>query len=153
MEPKFLSSQAESKPLRKASGRRSFLLWILFFGYAYFSIAGWVRMIASIVNWYWLDFAGVWPGPLYLVLTGGLWGVIGLVGVIWLWLRRPWARLASMVVALVFALTFWLDQFLLYSYNRVGNNLIFAVGITVLGLLYAAFVLSPWDDLRALLKK
>jgi hypothetical protein len=124
--------------------------WVLFFGFAYFSIAGWMRLIDAVVDWAWLSYAGVWPGPLYLALTGGLWGIAGALAVIWLWLRRPWVRLACLGAALFLALSYWLDQWLVSSLNRGGNNLPFALGITLAGLGYTVLVLPPWNDLKGL---
>ena len=127
--------------------------WILFFGYALFSLAGWVRMIATVVDWHWYVLAGVWPGPLYLAITGGLWGLAGMTAVIWLWLRRPWARTASFIVALFFALTFWGDRLLVVSLNSYGSNDLFAAVLTLLGLIFALRVLRPLNEFRSIFKK
>ena len=144
-----LNAPPDSRPRdaerRDSSTRRGrpFWTWVVFFGYALISIAGWVRMIGALVDWDWLSFAGVWPGPLYLAATGGLWGVAGMAAVIWLWLRREWARKAAFGVALFLAITFWADRLLTTSLNPYGNNNLFAAIMTLLGLVFVWIVLQP----------
>jgi hypothetical protein len=120
--------------------------WILWIGYAFLAASGWVRMVSSIESWYWLNFAGVRPGPLYLAITGGVWGGVGLVALVWMALRRPWYRLVGMAAALVFALTYWIDRLLFVRPG--GSNAPFAVLVTLLGLAYAVLMLRPLEELK-----
>ena len=128
-------------------------MWVLFFGYALISITGWVRMIQTFIDWGWLLYAQVWPGPFYLAATGALWGVVAMVAVIWLWLRRRGARLAAFGTALFLALTYWDDRLLVFALNQYGANTLFAVGLTLIGLVFAGAVLQPWDEIRSLIKR
>ncbi len=132
---------------------RPLIFWVLWFGYAFFSLAGWVRLFDTVVDWYWLSFAGIHPGPLYLAITGLLWGTAGLVPLIWMWQRWPWARAAALIVALFFALTYWLDRLLFRTAFGSGGNALFALLITALALAYVYAALRPLDELRALWKR
>lgn len=128
-------------------------MWLLFFGYALISIAGWVRMIQTFIDWNWLRDAQVWPGPWYLAATGALWGVVAMVAVIWLWLRRSDARLAAFVTALFLALSYWTDRLLVFTLNQYGANTLFAAAVTLAGLAFATVVLQPWDEIRSFIKR
>ncbi|HEX9018232.1 MAG TPA: hypothetical protein VF806_03550 [Anaerolineaceae bacterium] len=134
------------RDLAPVQPKRSFFLGLLIVGYALFSLAGWVRLVETILDWHWLSFAGLWPGPLYLAVTGVLWGLVGLVGAIWLWRRVNGWRLAGSGVALLLALTYWVDQLLVASLDRYGSNALFGALITFLGLLYTLAVLRPWEE-------
>ena len=145
----------EEKPVAirdAATGRHPFWMWVLIFGYALISIAGWVRMVQTFIDWDWLNAAHVWPGPFYLAATGALWGVAGMVVVIWLWLRRKGARQAAFGIALFLALTFWADRLLLLGMNPYGGNNLFAAGVTLIGLIFTGVVLQPWDEIRSFKK-
>jgi hypothetical protein len=122
--------------------------WLLLVGYAILSAYGWTRLVGSITDWYWLStVAGIRPGALYLAVTGGLWGVIGLAALVWVFLARPGYRAAGMAAALLFALTYWIDR-LFVAQNGKDSNLWFAVGFTVICLGYTALVLRPEKDPR-----
>lgn len=49
---------------------------------------------------------------LYLSLTGGLWGGLGLVTAFGLWTGRPWAPAWARWTAVAFALWYWADRLL-----------------------------------------
>lgn len=143
-----LGDSLKSSPLEHAPAQRSrsFFVGLLIVAYALFSLSGWVRLAESILDWHWLTFAGVWPGPLYLALTGGLWGLAGLLGAVWLWQRRSGWRWAGMGVALFLALTYWLDKLLVAHLDTYGGNTLFAGLYSLLGLAFAAAVLRPWEE-------
>jgi len=107
------------------------------------SLGGWTRMLYSILNWYWLNYAGVKPGPLYQAVTGGVWGLVCLVALVWLWQRRPGFRLVGAAVALFLALSYWADRLLFASAGSGVQNTIFAAAITMVGLGYVMITLRP----------
>jgi hypothetical protein len=126
--------------------RRRWSLTVLLAAFLLFSLAGWVRMLSSIERWYWLNFAGVAPGPLYLAITGGLWGVTGLAALAWVGLRRQGWRLAGSAAALFMALTYWADRLLFMDRGGSLPNEVFAGVLTVLGLGFALVTLRPWKE-------
>ncbi len=122
--------------------------WFMWIGYAYLALSGWVRMAYAIGSWGWLQFAGLRPGPLYLAITGGVWGMTGLAALVWMILRRPGYRLVGMGAALLFALTYWADRLFVATRTSASGNIIFAVLITILGLAYAALMLWPFGTFK-----
>lgn len=126
--------------------------WVLWLGFALFSLTGWTRMIYAIINWYWLNFVGIRFGPLYQVISGGLWGLVGLAALAWVILRRPWYRLVGAGAALFIALTYWLDRLVVIISPDSGANAAFAVGLTVFALAFVLLVLRPFGELQALMK-
>ncbi|MGH2607278.1 MAG: hypothetical protein ACRDG5_11870 [Anaerolineales bacterium] len=50
--------------------------------------------------------------PIYLSLTGGLWGGVGLVAAFGLWTGRPWAPAWTRWTAVALAVWFWADRLL-----------------------------------------
>ena len=145
-----LETNISPRPVRL---KRSISLWALWAGFALISLLGWMRMVDSIQDWYWLNVAGVDPGPLYLAVTGGLWGLVGLLALIWMLLDRPWSRLVGLAAALLFALTYWIDQLFIANRDSAGANLPFAALFTLLCLLYAVLTLRPLPEVRAIMRR
>ena len=133
-----------------APQKRTLSFWLLWLAYLFVSVSGWMRLIASITDWYWLNQAGLTPGPLYLAVTGGMWGLAGLAAVLWIVFRRPWYRLMGLGVALFITLTFWIDQLIV---ARSPLNLAFAAGFTLFCLAFVILVLKPLPEVRAVFKK
>jgi hypothetical protein len=46
------------------------------------SIYGWLRFQQSLSLWKILIQIGIWPGPLYLAISGAVWGMLGLIAVL-----------------------------------------------------------------------
>ena len=148
-----MSSNLENNPTRGAPDAPSCLFWLVWLAFALVTVSGWLRMIHAIRNWHWLTFAEIWPGPLYLAVTGGLWGMVGLVVVLFLFLRWPWSRLAAFGAALLFALTFWADRLLFSRAPGSQSNALFALLVTLLSMGAALLILRPWDELKILLAR
>ena len=127
--------------------------WVLLAGLAYIFLISAVRLVTTIDYWYWLDFAKVSPGPLYLAFTGGLWAVIALAALLWVGLRRPWFRLVGFSAALFFALTYWIDRLFISTHPDGTGNTPFAILLTLILLAYVALALRPLAELRALKSK
>ena len=109
------------------------------------------RLVLSILNW---DFLVSWPGvsPLYMILTGLIWTLIGSLLLWGLWKARNWAPRLMLAVALTYALYYWLDQVFLRDHPVSGAagaqrillpvNWQFAAGATVICLAYTAWTLN-----------
>jgi len=128
---------------------RPLSLWLLLAGYLLAALFGFIRLLASIINWYWLTFANIAPGPLYLAVTGAVIGLVSLVVLAWIWLGRPGYRLMGTAGALFFALLYWFDRLVVMNSVDRLYNAVFAAGVTVLSLVYITIVLRPWPDLKA----
>jgi hypothetical protein len=144
-------TRAFAAPAARLSCWALLLRWVLWLGFAYFALSGWVRMGYAIQNWYWLNSSGIRPGPLYLIISGGIWGLVGLAALVWIVFHWPWYRLAGLGTALFFALTYWIDR--LFIATGGGGNTLFAAILTLLLLAYTFLVLRPLDELRSVLYK
>jgi hypothetical protein len=126
---------------------------ILLMGLALFSLNGWLRMAGSIAYWYWWSVANIQPGPLYLLISGMLWGAAGLAALVWIALRRPHYRLVGMAAALMYAVTYWADRLLIRNPETNLPNIIFAALFTLLALIFVWFVLHPLPELQAIIRQ
>lgn len=77
----------------------------------------------------------------YLILSGLVWAVSGLVSVWGLWRRKNWAPRFTMIFILVYSLVYWLERLWLSRYNS-WMNVPFAIGANILLLLFTAWVLT-----------
>jgi hypothetical protein len=147
----------EVNPLSTSQDRSScwvsLLHWVLCLGFAIFALYGWARMGYAILNWYWLTFSGIHPGPLYIAVTGGLWGLAGLIALAWILLRLPWHRLVGLSAALFFVLTYWIDRLFIAADPGSSSNTLFAALFTLILLVYAILVLRPLGEIYSLLHK
>ena len=124
---------------------REIRIWVFIFGMALFSAAGWMRLLDTLNDWYWLkEVAAVTPGPLYLAITGGLWGVAGLAAVIWVFLRLPRWRAGGLAVVVFIASTYWADRLLLTRAEDGFVNAGFSALLTILGIGVALLLLWPF---------
>jgi len=142
----FPSLRAKCLDRQDSKARRSFHDWLVICIFCLAGITGVLRMTASIVDWYWLNFANIHPGPLYLVITGGLWGLLGLVTLVWLGAHLPWWRMFGAISALLFAGSYWADRLLFNNPSDRSTNLLFTLVCTLMLLAYIILVLHPWTS-------
>ena len=118
---------------------RSFLFWLTVALFLWFSLIGWLRLQQSIVQWHWLQSIGISPGPIYIAISGGLWGIAGLVSAIALWLRLAWGRLTAQISAIFLATSYWADRLVLSRSGDNQSNVVFALIVSFVAL---GFVLA-----------
>jgi hypothetical protein len=120
--------------------KRSLALKELAFGFLLLSLFGWLRVWQSLEDWPWLVRYNATPGPVYLVLSGGLWGLMGLVTGVGVWQRWRWSFWYSTGAAVVYAAWYWVDRLAL-ARSVVGQvNWPFAAGLTAFGLFFTFLV-------------
>ncbi len=140
------------QPTRSPASARRSSCWVamqngaLWAGFAYVALSGWVRLVTAITDWYWLNFAQIKPGPLYLAITGGLWGLAGMAALVWMILRLPGYRLVGLGAALFMALTYWIDRLFISTNPAGAGNTPFAILLTLLLLAYTALALRPLQE-------
>ena len=131
--------------IRLGGWRRLFLVLL----FLYLAVLGWSRVQQALQDWDLLVKYGASPGPLYAELSGGLWGVMGLVAAVLLYVRQNWARGAVFALALSFAATYWLDFLLLTRGAEEMVNWPFALALTLLGLAYCAWTVKIYRKTSA----
>ena len=77
----------------------------------------------------------------YLILSGLVWAVCGLVSAWGIWCRKKWAPRYTMIFMLVYSLAYWLERIWLSRYNS-WMNVPFAITANILLLLSTAWVLT-----------
>lgn len=109
---------------------------------AVLTIAGFnlLRFVQAILQ---RDFLSEFPSVSlpYLILSGLVWAVSGLVSAWGLWRRKNWASRFTMIFILVYSLAYWLERIWLSRYNS-WMNVPFAIVANSLLLLSTAWVLT-----------
>ncbi len=124
---------------------------LLALGVLILTVINLIRFVLSIRYWGFLASRMGVP-PIYLTLTGFVWGVAGLF-VLWgLWKAKNWAPKLMQAVALTYALYFWLDHIFLMEHTVVGasgavrvllpSNWQFSAGVTVVSLAYMVWTFN-----------
>jgi len=105
------------------------------------AVAYWMRFALALSNWDFLR--SLLPfSPIYLVLTGAVWGALALVCVWRLWLGLRYARELTLALSLLFSVYYWLDRLLVAGQKDGGINYPFALGINIIWLAWLAWVFS-----------
>ncbi len=121
--------------------RRTFSVRLLAYGLLFFGVMGWLRVGQTIPLWAVLQALGVWPGPLYLAVSGALWGTFSTVAAVGLWLGLRWSRKFTIFTGLFIAVTYWIDRLFLARSSAARAPLPFALILTIVLLVYAFTVL------------
>ncbi len=129
-------------PVSQSRPKRTLSLNVLAFCMLGISLFGWLRLQQAVLDWDFLIQLGVQPGPLYLALGGILWGVLGLTATVSLWYRLSWSVIFTKTAALVFAASYWIDRLALGRSAASQTNLYFAIGLTLISLIYTFGVLE-----------
>jgi hypothetical protein len=122
--------------------KRSLFLTALFVAFLIQSWMGWLRLFASLNQWGLLTSYGAHPGPLYLAISGGAWGMAGLAAALGLWFRWRWAAWAVRVIVIVSSAWYWVDRIVLGVSPERLTNTPFAAVINLLAILFTFAVLS-----------
>jgi hypothetical protein len=105
------------------------------------SLLGWVRLGQGLAGWsLQVELLGR-PLAGYLVLSGLLWGLLGLLVAGLLWRRSEMAIPAAWAGSIVYPLAYWLERFLLVRSPEEWTNWPFMLGATLLWLLLAGWTL------------
>ncbi len=109
-----------------------------------FTVAHLLRLAQTAAQWEFLQNLPLSVPPLYLALSGLLWGLAGAWLTLGLWLGWNPALKTVRIVAPLFALYFWLDRGWLAASPLRLTNWPFAAGLTVLliGFVFALFRLQ-----------
>ena len=151
--PEIDSSQMPPKPagpqvkIRIKINKRPLSVTLLAAGVLIITAINLIRLGLSIRYWSFLSSrSGI--SPLYLALTGLIWGAAGLALLWGLWKAKKWAPMLMQVVGLTYALYYWLDHIFLMDHPINGTTdilhavLPFSVGVTVVLLVFMVWTLG-----------
>jgi hypothetical protein len=93
-------------------------------------------------QWSFLESLSPAPPLVYLAISGLVWGVVGALLVWGLLLGRSWAPRLTQISAPLYATFYWLDRLLIADRSAIYSRWPFAVGLTVLLLIFTFWVLS-----------
>ncbi len=144
MPPKPASSQVE---VHTQINKRPISVTLLAAGVLIITVINLIRFGLSIRYWSFLSSrSGI--SPLYLALTGLIWGAAGLALLWGLWKAKKWAPTLMQAVGLTYALYYWLDHIFLMDHPVNGTTgilhavLPFSVGVTVTCLVFMVWTLG-----------
>jgi hypothetical protein len=98
-----------------------------------------IRFGAALTQWETLVEFAPRPGPLYILLTGLTWAVVGFPLFTGLWLERPAGYRAALPASLAYSAYYWLDR-LLFQVRPEPSNWPAALAVTIVLLCLATFV-------------
>lgn len=121
--------------------KRPFSVTLLAFGVLIIAVLNLTRLLSAIRFWPFLQEILPFSG-LYLVGTGLIWAGFGLPLFWGLWHGLPWSPGITRIAAVAYLIYYWLDRLLLANHPGREANLPFAVGASLVGLVWIAWTLS-----------
>lgn len=109
------------------------------------TILHWIRFFMALSWW---DFLETLPrvSPLFLTLTGFIWGVAGLPLIWGLWLGLRWAPQATIMVSLLYSTYYWIDRIFVANFAVDRGRWPFLAGMTLLLLVFVLLTLTRSDS-------
>ena len=105
-----------------------------------------IRFIQAISQWDILtELLPIHLSPIYLVLSGLIWAVIGLILSYGLWHGKFWAPITTQIIFIVYLLYYWLDRLFLSNPISKLTNLRFAIVSSLLLLVWVFWLFSRSD--------
>lgn len=77
----------------------------------------------------------------YFSVTGVLWGTIGLVLTIGLYVGRPWASVLTRWLSLAFVLWYWLDRLLFVNTDFARGSTVSAIAVSIIFVIMIFWIL------------
>ncbi len=121
---------------------RTIELWVLVLMLLVGAVDGFLRLQAAVYAWSVLAGIGITPGPLYLAISGALWGLALLAAAGGLFFRQRWAPRYTRITAVVLALAYWIDRLAFTHAADAQVNWPFMAGVTIFILAFVFSVLS-----------
>lgn len=121
---------------------RTIELWVLVLILLVGALDGFLRLQAAVYAWKVLTDIGIDPGPLYLAVTGGVWGLVLLAAAVGLFFRQRWAPRFTRVTVVVLALAYWIDRLAFSHSADTQVNWPFTLAATLILLAFVFSVLA-----------
>ena len=130
-------------------GRRSVSVTLLSIFNLVVSSWNGLRLVQGIIFWSVMQSYKARLGPIYIIISGGIWLVIGLVISWGLWGRKSWAWFATIASTLIYGIWYWFDRLIL---QKPHDNWSFALTITLFFIVFSFSVLLSQKTRQSFLK-
>ena len=105
------------------------------------SVSNIVRTIRAALQWEFLsDLLTI--HPIYLLLSGLFWGVLGLILTWGLWRGLIWTPFVTRWAVFAYFVYYWADRIFLSNPVSRSTNIVFMVGLTVIIMFWTLWVFS-----------
>jgi hypothetical protein len=143
------SEVQEDQPQKTSRSQRPLSVTLVALIVLFITLLHLIRLFRAIYLW---DFLADLPGisPLYLILTGLIWSLIGLPLGWWIWRGHPRSLKITRIVALAYTMYYWLDRILVAEGSVERPNDAFVAGLNVMLLAFIFWTLSRPQIIRFL---
>ncbi|HEX7974386.1 MAG TPA: hypothetical protein VF498_08260 [Anaerolineales bacterium] len=132
--------------VRTKPARTPFFVWLLLLGLLALGIFNALRLYGALRAWSFYQVIDLRPGVWYIALTGGLFAIAFLAALVMLLRGKRRAAAVVRVVALAYALWYWLDRLLFTRSDAGALNWPFAAGVTVILLVFVLLATAAWKE-------
>lgn len=116
--------------------RRTLWIRLLVYGLAIISIGGWLRLTTALRLTPWLQQFQSTPGVPYLVISGAVVCLLACVTAVAAWRCERWAQRIVRIFAVIYVAWYWINRLVFNQSPITQTNWLFALGMTILGLVY-----------------
>ena len=131
----------ESKTAVETSHKRPFIIWVLCILLGSLVLMGWVRVQQAIQSWDLVASLVSQLFPVYLVISGTIWGLAALPAVAGLLFKFKRARTFTWGAAIFYPLSYWLEKAILVKSPTGSTNTVFDTGVTILWFVFVGISL------------
>lgn len=131
---------------------RPFIVTVLIVVVLIFTFLNVFRFATAIRSWDFLTTLLPETNLVYLVATGFVWSVFGLILAIGLYARRRWSSSMMRIAGICYAIYYWFDRLFIAENFSVAYRWQFALGLTLLLLIVSFLILRRPTTKRFLAK-
>jgi hypothetical protein len=101
-----------------------------------------LRMITAIRLWDFLVSFSKDVPTLYLVISGAVWSGVGIITATGLFAEKKWALPATRIAVVLYTVYYWFDRLVVADRFVIAHRWQFALGLTLLLLVFAIWILA-----------
>jgi hypothetical protein len=129
-----------SQSLNRA--KRPIWITLLCLFFLVLGILGCLRVWEAVQQWSLLVELKAWPGPLYIVAGGAVWGGLGLLASVALAIGFAWGPILAEAAILIVLASYWVDRTLSVQVGASFVNWPFMLVVSVAGIVYTFWAVS-----------
>ena len=122
--------------------RRPFSVTLLVIGVLSLTSLHLARFYLALRQWQFILASPAEISPLYLAVSGLIWGLAGLPLAWGLWRGQRWARKTLIGFGSIYAVYYWVERILLVRKPAANSNWPFMLGLTIVLLLFTIWTLT-----------